>query len=70
MGKVKEPQTTYIVNEKGEKTAIILPIEKYEELIEDLEDLAVAASRKKASTLDWEDLKRKLKKHGVLSDKV
>ena len=61
---------TYVVNEKGEKTAIIIPIEKYEELLEDLEDLAAVASRKTKPTYDWEDLKKKLKADGVLSNKV
>lgn len=70
MGKVKEPTATYIVNGKGRKTAVILPIERYEELLEDLEDLAVIASRKKEPTQDWENLKKKLKRDGILSDKV
>ena len=29
----------YVTNEAGEKTAIILPIEAFEELLEDIEDL-------------------------------
>lgn len=70
MGKVKEPATTYIVDKKGKKTAVILPIEKYEELLEDLEDLAVIASRKNESTHDWEDLKKKLIRDGILSGKA
>ncbi|MDI6779009.1 MAG: hypothetical protein QME25_02260 [Bacteroidota bacterium] len=70
MGKVKEPTTTYIVDKKGKKTAVILPIERYEELLEDLEDLAVIASRKTEPTYDWEDLKKKLKRDGILSDKA
>ena len=35
----------FIVNEQGRKTAIILPIKEYEELLEDLEDLAIIAER-------------------------
>ena len=70
MGKVKEPAITYVVDKKGKKTAVILPIEKYEQLLEDLEDLAVIASRKTEPTYDWEDLKKKLKKDGILSNKV
>jgi len=31
---------------KGKKTAAILPIKKYEELMEDLHDLAVVAERR------------------------
>lgn len=36
----------FIINEKGQKTAAILPIEEYEELLEDLHDLAVVAERR------------------------
>ncbi|MBI1805534.1 MAG: hypothetical protein HYR76_00620 [Ignavibacteria bacterium] len=70
MGKVKEPETTYIVDKKGKKTAAVVPIEKYEELLEDLEDLAVIASRKTEPTYDWKDLKKKLKRDGLLSNKI
>lgn len=70
MTKVREPDARYIVDDKGKKKAVILSIERYEELLEDLEDLAVIASRKKEPTHDWEDLKKKLKKDGILSDKV
>lgn len=66
MGKVKEPAIAYIVDKKGKKTAVVVPIEKYEELIEDLEDLAVIASRKNEPTYDWEELKKKLKRDGIL----
>jgi hypothetical protein len=36
---MKEP-TQFITNEKGERTAVIISIEDYEEIIERLEDLA------------------------------
>ena len=40
----------FIVDEKGTKTAIIVPIKEYEELLEDLEDLAVIAERRHEPT--------------------
>ena len=40
----------FIVDEKGRKTAIILPIKEYEELLEDLEDLATIAERRNEPT--------------------
>jgi PHD/YefM family antitoxin component YafN of YafNO toxin-antitoxin module len=70
MGKIKEPEATYVVNKKGKKTAIILPMEKYEELMEDLEDLAIIASRKNEPTHDWEGLKKKLQNDGILPNKI
>ncbi|HAK45583.1 MAG TPA: hypothetical protein DCO79_06650 [Spirochaeta sp.] len=36
----------YVTNAKGEKTEVILPIDEFYELVEDLEDLAVVAQRK------------------------
>ena len=36
----------FIVNENGEKTAVILPIQEYQELLEDLEDLAIIVERR------------------------
>ncbi|QWF71664.1 hypothetical protein KEF85_04070 [Methylomonas paludis] len=36
----------YITDSIGNKTAVILPIADYEELLEDLEDLAAIAERK------------------------
>ena len=70
MAKVKEPEATYIVDKKGKRTSVILPIEKYEELLEDLEDLATIASRKKEPTHEWMTLKKRLKKDGILSANI
>jgi len=36
----------YVVGERGEKKAVILPIEDYEELMEGLHDLRIIAERK------------------------
>ncbi len=59
-------QRKYIVDENGEKTEIILPINEYEELIEDLHDLAVIAERKDEPTISFDELKRKLQADGIL----
>ena len=37
---------SYVVDEEGRRTGIILPIEEYHELLEDLEDLATIAERR------------------------
>lgn len=36
----------FVVTEKGQKTDILLSLEEYESLIEDLHDLAIIAERK------------------------
>ncbi len=56
----------YIVNEKGKKTALILPIEIYEELVEDLHDLAIVAERRDEPTITFGELKERLRKDGLL----
>ena len=63
---MKKSEERYITYEKGRKKAIILPIKEYEELLEDLHDLAVIAERREESTLSFEELKEKLKKDGFL----
>jgi len=63
---VKEFQGQYVVNEKGQKTAVILPVEEYEELLEDIHDLAIIAERRDEPTITFEELKKKLRKDGLL----
>lgn len=56
----------YVVDEKGKRTAVILSVEEYEELLEDLHDLAIIAERQEEPTVSFEKLKQKLKKDGLL----
>ncbi|MFH1927241.1 MAG: hypothetical protein ABIK79_03565 [Chloroflexota bacterium] len=63
MGK---PQEQYIIDEKGQKTAVVLPIEVYEELLEDLHDLAIIAARRDEPTISFEELKKRLREDGLL----
>jgi hypothetical protein len=37
-GKMKEP-TQFITNEKGDRIAVVIPMEEYEQLLEELEEL-------------------------------
>jgi len=57
----------YVVDKEGQRRAIILPIEEYEELLEDLHDLAIIAERRDEPTISFEELKQRLKKDGLLS---
>ncbi|MBN1592397.1 MAG: hypothetical protein JW941_03985 [Candidatus Coatesbacteria bacterium] len=59
-------QGRYIVDEQGKKTAVLLPIEEYEELLQDIHDLAVVAERRDESTLSHDELKELLKRDGLL----
>ena len=44
----------YITNDRGERTAVVLPRSDYEKLLEDLEDLAVVAERRDEPTIPHE----------------
>ena len=56
----------YVTDKTGKKTAVLLPIEEYERLLEDLEDLAAIAERRKEPTITHDELLRELKKDGIL----
>ncbi len=56
----------YLVDEKGQKTAVVLPVEEYEELLEDIHDLAVIAERKDEPTTSFDELKKRLEADGLL----
>jgi len=48
---MEKTQRQYIVDGKGQKMAVILPIEEYQELLDDLHDLAVIAERRDEPTI-------------------
>ena len=50
----------YVVDEKGNKIAVILPLTEYEQLKEDLHDLAMVAERRDEDTLTLAELKKRL----------
>ena len=56
----------YVTNQSGEKTAVILPLKQFEELLEDIEDLAIVAERRDEPTISHEDVISELKQDGIL----
>jgi hypothetical protein len=56
----------YLTDEHGERTAVVLPISEYEELLEDLEDLAVIAQRRNEPVISHEEVLAELKRDGLL----
>lgn len=68
MLKLKELQVQYITDDAGVKSAVILPIAQFQELLEDLEDLVVVADRREEPTISHEELLAQLKQDGLLSD--
>lgn len=63
---MKTEQEQYVVNNKGHKTAVILSLNRYEQLMEDLHDLAVVAERREEQPLSLEEMKQRLQKDGLL----
>lgn len=57
---------TYITDKKGRKTAVILSIEEYQDLLEDLEDLKVIAERREETSIPFDKVVQDLKKNGLL----
>lgn len=51
----------FVVNNSGKKTAVLVPIRKYEKMLEDLHDLAVVAERKEEKPVSFADMKRRTK---------
>jgi hypothetical protein len=54
----------FLTNEEGRKTAVVLGIDAYEKLMEDLDDLAVIAERRAEKTIPHAEFKKGLKRHG------
>ncbi|MFA6332835.1 MAG: type II toxin-antitoxin system Phd/YefM family antitoxin [Methanoregula sp.] len=49
----------YVVDENGNKVAVILPLTEYQHLKEDLRDLAMVAERRDEGTMSLAELKKK-----------
>ena len=56
----------YITDSEGQRTAVILSISEYEELLEDLHDLAVIAERRDEPTIPHKRAIAELKASGHL----
>lgn len=64
MSTAEELHPEFVLDVNGNKKAVLLPIEEYEELLEDLSDLAVAAERRDENTVTHEQLLEELKTDG------
>ena len=50
----------YVVDENGNKLAVILPLTEYQQLKEDLHDLAMVAERRDEGTISLADIKKRV----------
>lgn len=58
----------FITDSAGRKTAVILPIAEFQELLEDFDDLAAVAERRDEPAVRHEDLVAALKSDGLRPD--
>jgi len=59
-------QEQFVIDNRGKKRAVLLSLKRYQQLMEDLHDLAVVAERRKEKPISLEQMKRRLKKDGIL----
>lgn len=56
----------YVVDPTGRKTDVIVSVKWYQRLLEDLHDLAIVAERREEQPISLEEMKRRLKRDGLL----
>lgn len=56
----------YITDGEGKKSAAVIPIEQFYQLLEDLDDLAVAAERRDEPVVSHQQVIDELKADGLL----
>jgi len=62
----KHAHQEYLVDEQGNRKAVVVPLEEYERLLEDLHDLAVVAERRDEPSASLEEVKARLRVDGIL----
>lgn len=55
-----------MVDKNGKRAKVVLSLKRYQRLLEDLHDLAVIAERKSEKPIGFAELKRRLKRDGLL----
>jgi len=66
MIKIEQLHPQFITDDKGNKQSVILPIAALQELLEDMNDLAIIAERKDEPATIHNDLINELKNDGML----
>jgi predicted transcriptional regulator len=61
-----ETAVQYVTNLSGERVAVVVPIEEFEELLEDLEDLGALLQRHDGPTVTRDELLAELKRDEII----
>ena len=56
----------FLVDAKGKRKGVLLSMARYEQLTEDLHDLAVVAERREEEPISFDEMMLRLKKDGIL----
>jgi len=57
----------FVINERGEKTAVVIDLKRHSEVWEDFHDVSVARQRQHEPRETLESVKQKLRRRGKLS---
>jgi PHD/YefM family antitoxin component YafN of YafNO toxin-antitoxin module len=60
--------TQFLTDDTGKKVAVVIPVAEFEGLMEDIDDLVVIAERRGEERNSLEEVKRRLREDGLLSD--
>ena len=63
---LQDMHVQYIVDDNGNKSAVLLPLAAFNALLEELNDLAALAERREEDTLSHEQVVAQLKRDGLL----
>ena len=55
-----------MTDRKGKRTGVVLSLQRYSRLMEDLHDLAVVGERRDEKPVTADDMKKRLHKRGLL----
>jgi len=58
--------TQYITDNTGQRVSVVIPLAEFEELLEDLNDLAIAAERRDEPSITHNKLLAGLQRDGII----
>lgn len=67
MVKLKGLDLQYVTDQHGRKVSVLLPVEQFDQLVEDLQDLAAVAEWREEPAVSHEDLVKELKRYRTAS---
>ena len=56
----------YLTDEDGNKHSVVIPVQEYEDMLEDIQDLVSVAERKDESSISLDEVLKNLKDDGYI----